>query len=54
MYIIKKSGVALANVIKRRASNNIMSLLAYMHARAQWANAGNTSHTQALAHLTEL
>ena len=28
-----------------------MPLIAYMHAWAQWANAGNTTHTQALAHL---
>ena len=45
MTVIKEPGMLHANVIKSRAFKNIMPLIAYMHARAQRANAGNTSHT---------
>ena len=51
MTVIKKPGMADAHVIKCGAIKNRMPLIAYMHAWAQWANAGNTSHTQTPAHL---
>ena len=51
MTVIKKPGMPHANVIKREANKNVMPLIAYMHAWAQGANEGNTSHMQAPAHL---
>ena len=51
MAVIEKAGMAATNFPKRGAVKNIMPLIVYMHAWAQRANAGNTSHTQAPAHL---
>ena len=51
MAVIRKAGMAGTNVSKQGPSEKIMPRITYMHAWAQWASAGNMSHTQAPAHL---